>query len=190
MAATIRFGSQQSAVTIRNLSATGAMLDGSLAPEAGSDVVLSRGSLEAPAEVVWCAQGRMGLRFSGEIAVDKWLASRGQTGQVQVDRIVSDFKSGRPSSGLIASPSVTTESISNIKVADSLKLVATMLSELEDELSSSQEILSAHGEKLQSLDLANQMLQALAEVVVNANKSCAHKVNSLRVACRKATRTL
>lgn len=51
------------AVTLRNLSCTGAMAEGKEVPEAGRDVVLQAGPLELFCTVVWAEGGRCGLSF-------------------------------------------------------------------------------------------------------------------------------
>ena len=54
-------------ITLRDLSATGALAEGVRLPATGKDVVLRRGSLEAFARVVWSDGARCGLEFDEEI---------------------------------------------------------------------------------------------------------------------------
>ena len=54
-------------VTLRDLSATGALAEGRKLPPSGKDVVLRRGSLEAFARIVWSDGTRCGLEFDDEI---------------------------------------------------------------------------------------------------------------------------
>lgn len=54
-------------VTLRDLSATGALAEGGRLPATGKDVVLRRGSLEAFARIVWSDGERCGLEFDEEI---------------------------------------------------------------------------------------------------------------------------
>ncbi|HEY0112691.1 MAG TPA: PilZ domain-containing protein [Allosphingosinicella sp.] len=50
-------------VTVRDLSATGAKLEGSKLPPKGTDVILKRAALEVFATVVWRDGDRCGLQF-------------------------------------------------------------------------------------------------------------------------------
>lgn len=54
-------------VTLRDLSATGALAEGSRLPPTGKDVILTRGSLEAFARIVWNDGVRCGLEFDEPI---------------------------------------------------------------------------------------------------------------------------
>ena len=54
-------------VTLRDLSATGALAEGNRLPPVGKDVILTRGSLEAFARVVWTDGARCGLEFDEPI---------------------------------------------------------------------------------------------------------------------------
>ena len=54
-------------VTLRDLSATGALAEGKRLPPSGKDVVVRRGALEAFARVVWSDGTRCGLEFDEEI---------------------------------------------------------------------------------------------------------------------------
>lgn len=57
-------------VKIRNLSATGAMLEGEKLPRVGSDVVIRRGSAELFAAVAWAEDGRCGVEFDQPLSED------------------------------------------------------------------------------------------------------------------------
>ncbi len=50
-------------VKLRNLSATGAMIEGERLPAPGTDVLLRRGSLELFARLVWSEDKEAGLEF-------------------------------------------------------------------------------------------------------------------------------
>ena len=54
-------------VTLRDLSATGALAEGKRLPPSGKDVVVRRGALEAFARVVWNDGLRCGLEFDEQI---------------------------------------------------------------------------------------------------------------------------
>jgi hypothetical protein len=92
LTATLHFGAQSFAVRIRNLSAGGALLDGSKLPGEGAKVHLRRAHLAAAAEIVWQMQELRGLRFSAEIDVHEWMRQREHVGQQRVDRVVDALR--------------------------------------------------------------------------------------------------
>src|SRR3569623_1927072 len=79
-------------VRIRNMSSTGALVEGAAMPDGGSSVRLIRGSLMIPADVVWSAAGRCGLRFGGAGSVREWLAPPSNREQNRVDNTVRVMK--------------------------------------------------------------------------------------------------
>ena len=50
-------------VKLRNISATGAMIEGDRIPPTGTDILLRRGSLELFATIVWTRDKQAGLEF-------------------------------------------------------------------------------------------------------------------------------
>jgi len=79
-------------VRVRNLSTRGALLDGAPLPAAGERVRLLRGDLSADGEMVWHAEGQAGLRFLGEIDVERWVRRVGHPGQQRVDNAVEALR--------------------------------------------------------------------------------------------------
>jgi len=59
---------QEQPVKVRDLSATGAMIEGAKIPAAGTDVILRRGALELFATVAWVKGNRGGLHFYKRIS--------------------------------------------------------------------------------------------------------------------------
>lgn len=72
---------------VRDLSLSGAMLQGRSLPKAGSDLIISRGSLEIFARVVWTRAGLCGVKFDSPLcALEELLrsaAARDNVGQVE-----------------------------------------------------------------------------------------------------------
>src|SRR3569623_3167595 len=101
LAANVDAGSFSAPVRIRNLSETGALIDGTALPEVGADLTLRRLEIEVGATVVWRVAGRCGIRFAGKVSVDDWatgkrrmptLFERSQTG---VDARQAAVRSGK-----------------------------------------------------------------------------------------------
>lgn len=76
LVAILSVGATSNTVRVRNLSPTGALVEGAALPAVGSAIVLRRGSLDAAGTLVWAADGRAGLSFSAPVAVAAWLPTK------------------------------------------------------------------------------------------------------------------
>ena len=79
---------------IRNMSAEGALVEAAVLPEIGALVQLVRGTLIVHGLVIWCAEGRCGLKFSGAVVVQQWRTAPANAEQHRVDEVVSLVKAG------------------------------------------------------------------------------------------------
>ena len=96
LVATLYCGRASNPVRVRNLSATGALVEGAALPPAGTAVILRRGALEAPGTAVWSEGGKAGLAFDGQVDVSAWLPVKEAKAQTQVDQIAFGLKHARP----------------------------------------------------------------------------------------------
>ena len=79
LAATIESAGIKSAVRIRDLSETGALLEGPAFPAVDTVLTLTRLEVEIGARVVWIAPPRCGVEFQGRISIPEWTSGkRGQ----------------------------------------------------------------------------------------------------------------
>jgi hypothetical protein len=80
-------------VKLRNISATGAMIEGEKIPPAGTDILLRRGALELFATIMWTRGKEAGLEFEAPLTeAELWM-------QVDAPRFPADRRperSGRP----------------------------------------------------------------------------------------------
>lgn len=175
LAATIEADTVTAPVRIRNLSETGAMIDGAALPEIGSRVMLKRLELSIAATVVWYQEGRCGLKLVGTIDVDEWVAGvrrpvkHGSLGQLRVDTIQAAIRSGAPlpeapppsPPPAAAVPSGPAEPL----IAEELGQLKKTLDEIGDALTEDSAILVAHEQTLQKLDIAAAVIESLAHVM-------------------------
>lgn len=177
LAATIEAGSLSATVRIRNLSESGAMLDGVALPNTGTKLVLRRAVIEMPATVVWQAGGRCGVQFDATtITVDEWVAGlltpsfQGHKGQQRVDAIQQALREG---AALPAESDGTASAAPNgaaleSRVAEEILYVQRLLDSLGEDLVEDPILLQRHARALQNLDRASQMLEHLG-AILNAN---------------------
>jgi hypothetical protein len=171
-------------VRIRNLSETGAMLEGAGLPDAGMKLVLVRGDLHVSAVVAWAAGARRGVRFDGPTPVHEWtggpkprpLDCTGLRDQRRVDALQAEAR-GDASSGRAlrtqepepAPPAAIPDLDS--KLAHELGYVQRLLENLGDELINDLFLVQRHGQSLQSLDLVSQILGHVAAVLMAQDKA-------------------
>lgn len=155
--ATISGESASGPVRIRNLSACGALIEGASLPNVGDRVELRRGSGFVCGEVVWCSDGRAGLRFDGRVEVGEWMPG-GHAGQQCVDRIVHQVKSDTipPSAPILPEQDFALAPMQ-------LRKLAREIDALADELADDGTVVAKLAAKLQALDIASQVLRKLAE---------------------------
>ncbi len=72
--ATLVTSTDQYAVTVRDLSTTGAGIEGARLPSAGADVLLRRRSTDFFARVSWSAGGHAGIEFDEPISAAELIA--------------------------------------------------------------------------------------------------------------------
>lgn len=146
-------------VRIRNMSRTGALIEGGAIPAEGSRVRLSRGSLSATGEMVWQRENRGGVRFDSGVAVSDWLpGGKSATGQQRVDEIVYSYKA--EIGGM--RPAAPAPAEGRPDIGKELLEVRAVLNSVAEELASDDATTARHPNALQQIDMAAQKLEKLA----------------------------
>jgi hypothetical protein len=161
IAATVYLDGSSCAARVRNLSPWGAMLDSKLEPGVGSVIKMARGQLVAAGEVVWARAGRFGVSFTHPTSVSNWLATAKNPGQEAVDQL---FSAAAPLTVHSArTPLQEDLQSSGLKVTDAAQVekVINLLASLGDRLSDDLGVVAQHGDVLQDLDQAMQILSGL-----------------------------
>ena len=96
LSASLAAGDGSLPIRVRNLSASGALVDGTSLPSAGTMIRLVRGALSAEAVVAWQANGQAGIRFVREIDVAAWVSRPGHPGQQRVDDAFAALRQSKP----------------------------------------------------------------------------------------------
>ncbi len=147
-----------SPVKIRNLSPTGALVEGNRIPQAQSRVTLRRGELAIEGQIVWRELGRAGLQFFAPISVEDWLPGAGK--RPQQDLVNAVFHD----SSAYASTPVDCAALRKKPVTrDDVRRVLDMLLSLSEALADDPQVIARHQEKLQSLDVAIQLVRQLEQ---------------------------
>ena len=177
LAATAEVGGRSLPVRIRNLSETGAMVEGAGLPEAGMPLVLTRGDLQVAATVAWAAGGRRGVRFGGPTPVNEWTGGKprpldctGLRDQRRVDAIQAEARADAAMGSALRAPAPTPAPPAVLpdldkRLADELGYVQRLLEGLGDELIADLLLVQRHGKSLQSLDLVGQILGHVSAIL-------------------------
>lgn len=144
-------------IKIRNMSRSGALIEGDALPGVGEHLRLMRGELTVSGRIVWRQAGRAGLRFEQDVEVGRWLPAAGG-GQQQVDRAFHDLKSGMAE----PDPAPVAQFKTPRTAQDDALKAAEALEGLADALSDDAAVVANHASKLQALDIAAQLLRRFA----------------------------
>jgi hypothetical protein len=157
VAATLVSSAGSGPVHIRNMSNDGALIEAAALPPVESHVTLRRGSLEVAGRIVWQAERRAGLAFSGAVRVADWMSRNPPVHQSKVDEIVRGIRSGKDDAPVRGAPaSVPSDST----FESELRALKDELRRVEDGLCGSIQIVADHPE-IQLLDVARQRIERL-----------------------------
>jgi hypothetical protein len=191
LAAVLYHDGTPSPVKIRNISPTGALVEGPIIPPATTPVQLVRGGLIAHGQVAWSVDGRCGLKFSSSVDVQQWRATPTNSEQKRVDEVVRLVKAGAVP--LPVPPIVRTGSPGEVKdtggeLAADLSRASELLNNLGGALALDREVVARHGTALQKLDIAMQMIAAVEAILAGRSDpaSDAAKLLGLRTSVTQA----
>lgn len=175
LAATLYCDGASSPVKIRNIASAGALLDAAVVPPAGALVQLVRGGLIVHGLVAWSAEGRCGLKFSGSIDVQEWRAAPANREQERVDEVVRLVKAGAvplPVASL-SQPQDSDEVPDHCgELSGELRRTSDLLESLGEVLANDPDVVARHGDALQSLDIALQMIGSVDAILATHKETC------------------
>lgn len=154
--ATLSSASATGQVKIRNMSSHGALVEGPVLPALGEPLHLSRGKLSVKGQIVWCRAGKAGVRFNAPVEVGGWTPG-GNAAQQRADHVVQQVKAGAVP---LASDELT--ALQGLRPSD-LQRLANAVDSLSDALADDPAIVARFGAKLQTLDVASQILRKLSQ---------------------------
>jgi hypothetical protein len=174
LAAIIQMRGLSANVRIRNISETGALLESSTVPEAGTDLVLSRDQLNVPARVAWARESRFGLQFEHKVVVAEWvghaLRPATHSGQRRIDQLQADIRAGiapppAPAPQVRADAGNELDAKLPERLAEEIAYVQRLIESIGDELIVEPLILHRHAGTLQKFDAANQILGHISAIL-------------------------
>lgn len=167
LAASLEFGGERHPVFVRNLSASGAMVEGKVLAFQGQAVTLHRDQQSIAAEVAWVAGNRCGLAFGVQVRVDALIKrSPGAVGpvpahQARVDAIQRALRDTASIPAFQETEALVGAAAVGKKLVDEVGYAHRLVEMVNDALSNDGYILARHAVILQQLDEAEQLLRKL-----------------------------
>lgn len=163
VAATLRVGSQAIAVRIRNMSVTGALIEGPVLPLPGTKVELVRAALQATGRIAWVDGNRCGVALDARVSVGNWLSGKFTAHQAEIYAMVEQARRDiKAAAGTVPQlPDPESGIGRNHATAAEIDTIIASLGVLEDALTNDPAVVAAHLVELQVLDEAQQRLAAL-----------------------------
>jgi hypothetical protein len=163
-AAILDAGPTRFPVRIRNISSSGALVQGNELPPAGTAVLIVRGNLAASAEIRWVRDGKAGLSFTDVICVGDWLKScASKAHQHSVDALVAAIRTGTsPAAPGGGEPQPTRTMDELAPPSGGLLDIQQIVTDVAERLAADPDILERHARDIQQLDLVASMLASLA----------------------------
>ncbi|WP_199857352.1 PilZ domain-containing protein [Sphingomonas sp. EC-HK361] len=174
LSASIEADDASAPVRIRNLSETGAMIEGPAFPAIGSTLKLHRMEVDVDARLVWQAGPRAGIHFAGTITVAEWVSGKRAAsgplfGQTRVDAIQATIRTG--TAPLVAPhPEPVPGAVAAIPdlerhLAEEIALVRRSLEDMGDVMTDDPIVVQRHHKLLQTFDLSCQVLDHIARIL-------------------------
>ena len=152
-------------VKVRNMSSSGALVEGAALPPAGTQCRLIRGDISLEAEVVWLHANRVGLQFYGQAKISDWLPSTQNT-QSDVDQIVVQTKAQISQAPV---PRSSAPLVSTTLSAADVRQIADALEILGDDLANDPAVVAGYTSKLQAFDVSVHTLRKFAMMLERAS---------------------
>lgn len=166
LAAMLEFEGARHPVFVRNLSASGAQVDGKYLPLEGESVVLHRDDHRIPAIVAWTTRNRCGLSFGAHVRVDA-LIKRGKPGEAstqhqgRVDAIQRALRENRAVPSFDETEALVGAAAVGKRLSDEVGYAHRLVDGVNEALSNDAYILARYAVVLQQLDEAEQLLRKL-----------------------------
>jgi hypothetical protein len=169
LAATLVGARSRQAVTIRNLSASGALVRALVPFDFAGAVSLLRGSLSVGGTMAWTDGRNGGIHFDAPIDLGQW-APGASPGQRDVDRMVAQSRGQVAPLRPLRAPDVPVEERrANLvaRIAEEIAFAARNLERLGGRLAEDPAVISRHASEVQHLDITAQALGHLTRLLAS-----------------------
>jgi hypothetical protein len=172
LAALLKTPGGNCAARIRNMSQTGALVEGNILPDAGTPVSLVRGSLEAVGETVWSSGSRCGVAFSSNVSVEAWLPDLNGR-QARVDALVDEIRNDGESPEWLAA-----DASCNAEPDQIFQVLADLARTLGRQIAGDPVTVARFSSELQGFDLLAEALEAMRSKQPGRNRRLADTLSA------------
>jgi hypothetical protein len=168
LSATLVGEGSRMAVTVRNLSSTGALVRARSPIAEIGPIALVRGSLRAPGTLAWKDGLNGGINFDEPINLAEWAPGAPREGQRDVDRRVAQSRGQVAPLLPRAAPDLSaSDARSNLvaRISEELAFAARRLDVLGSELSEEPAMVARHAARLQDIEITRQVLGHLSRLL-------------------------
>jgi hypothetical protein len=165
LSAVLHYGDKRFDVFIRDVSSTGAMVEGKVLPPRDAELVLVRGDIQVGGLVIWQIGHRAGIKFDGRVLVADMMRRVTNTAshQARIDSIQRSLRMGGAEGASLAmaaaQPVERRERARDLSVE--FGYAVRIVEALGDELTGDAYILSRYGTTLQKLDELAQLIKRI-----------------------------
>lgn len=164
LVAMLAVGAASTPVRIRNLSRSGALIEGSDLPAVGSVASIRRASLFVEGVVAWRSGNQAGMAFNSSIFVSAWLPKTASSRQCTIDEVVFETKNGLE--GGTDEPQADSAPADRDSFLDEMSSLRSDLLALGEGLLQDVILVATHPE-IQLLDIAVQKIDRLLSKMAN-----------------------
>lgn len=155
-------------VRIRDLSKSGALLEGEMNIPSGRPVEIRRNEQTVAGEVVWCRGNRCGVKFASKIVIEDWAgASLPAAREQPTDEAPKASTDSATPLQVKAAPAVDSlEDKLPRRIGEEIAFVQRLIGMIASDIGSNPLIAHRHAGSIQSCRLAGKMLEELARVLM------------------------
>lgn len=165
LAATVITPDRSVDVRIRNLSRTGALIEGDIALEAGTGIELLRGHNAVRADVAWARPGRCGVKFASPVVIEEWVGSVGRPLSSAAPAAPAADRAEPPSwLAVEGGPREAGDRLS-ARLAEEVAYIGRLIEAVGADISANPAIVHRHGVSLQNCRNAAALLDDIARVL-------------------------
>lgn len=160
-------------VRIRDISASGARVDGGNLPEPGTAIEIIRADKTLTGQTIWKQQNRCGIRFDTEIDLAQWTPTKSSQKQANVDEAIASIRGAQPQQV----PAAEAPQVCDKRLAEEILLAKRNVCIALDELSEYPILIHRAPLTLQRLErVANTLMHLNAILASNDRAGALHEI--------------
>lgn len=184
LSAIAAFGGKRIPVRIRDISATGARVDGENLPEPGAAIEIIRADKILVGKTIWNNRKRCGVQFNTEIDLAQWTPTNSSQNQINVDKAIASIRGAEKTRASEAESS----HVADTRIAEEILLVKRSLCVALDELSEYPILIHRAPQTLQRLERASNTLMHLTTLLESTDRAEALHAIGMTDMVRRLTR--